>query len=169
MRGRPPKATHLKIVQGDAGKRTGGGSGGEGGDGGSRRPAKLSVPSFVRTAAGKREFREKATLLAAQRKWSGLFKTELGRYCRAYEQYLKAQDELHKKGYTASTPSGYEQVSAWLVVARRAEDTMHRLATEMGFTVIAQIRASQAQLDLFDTAAAPAPKTAAGGDDWDNI
>jgi len=139
-RGRKPKPTNLRVLQGNPGRRPF--------RAGEAKPAAKapSCPEHLDTAACKEWDR-----LAPQLERLGLL-TELDRallagYCAAWSLWVHARSQL---GLVLADPdgpfdiseSGYQQPSPWFAIARRAAKEMQVFAVEFGLSPSSRTRAT---------------------------
>lgn len=160
MRGRKPSSP--KVTDIAAGRLTAidGGKGKGKGGGGPRPPVKpIAAPKWVVDKAGRDLWAELLLELQHRHQYLNLFKVELGRYCNAFAEYVKANSEIAKKGggHIVKSPNGYPVQSPWVTIRNRNHEIMLRLAADLGLNPVAQQRLDGVQLDLFGDGAAPAP------------
>ena len=145
--GAPPKSAALKAIQGGLAHKAKPAD--KTGTAPPADPVKITVPKYLK-GEGRKEYLRIANALAERRQWTQLFETQLGIYCRAYARWRKANDRLDTwrdketgklaDGEVHIAKSGYGQLNGWLVVAEKAETRMHKIASEMGLTLLAQVR-----------------------------
>src|SRR5215469_3421102 len=126
MRGRRPKPTALKKLEGNPGHRRLN----------EEEPAPAAVappcPQFIQGAA-REHWNEVAPELEALGVLARIDGPMLAAYCEAFAQWRKAQDML-KLGHVLKTATGYPVLSPYFVVAERSLKTMRAIATEFGMT-----------------------------------
>ena len=107
MRGRKPKPTRLKVVEGNAGKRRING----------REPtppsSKPTCPSHLSPTA-KAEWKRLAETLNRIGILTQVDRTVLAAYCQAYGRWVEAEKKLAETPVLLKTPAGYVQQSPWL-------------------------------------------------------
>lgn len=78
-------------------------------------------------------------------------------YCQAYGRWKQAERkiaELNKSdpageaGLIGTTPSGYKQMSVWLMISNKAVEQMHRCFAEIGLSPSARTRVTPSDLQL---------------------
>jgi P27 family predicted phage terminase small subunit len=80
----------------------------------------------------------------------------LAMYCQTYAQWVGAQlkiQELDIDGLVASTPNGYQQLSAWYLVSSKAFEQMRSMLAEFGLSPLTRARIAPnvcTNVDLFD-------------------
>jgi len=126
MRGRRPKPTALKKLQGNPGHRRLN----------ELEPVPAAVappcPAFIQGAA-RQHWDEVAPELEAMGVLSRIDGPMLAAYCEAFAQWRKALDML-KLGYVLKTASGYPLLSPYVTVAEKSLRTMRAIASEFGMT-----------------------------------
>jgi|TARA_Y100000034_G_scaffold132026_1_gene194068 P27 family predicted phage terminase small subunit len=162
-RGRKPKADHLKLVQGNPGKRTPATKGK--GNAPALRKHKIPAPPQYLDAEAKREWNRAIVELVTRGKYCAMFRTELAKYCASFSRWRLAEKKL-KGGLIIKSPKGYEIQSPWLAISNKAREQMDRLAVEFGFTPVSHIRVQGAQFELFSAAADEKTGT---DDPWDGF
>lgn len=144
--GQPPKSAALKAIQGGLAHKAKMARG----DFSDAEPIQaVTAPKYLKGEARK-EYLRIAKLLAQYRQWSPLFESQLAVYAKAFARWRKANDKLDTwknretgkpdDGEVHIAKSGYGQLNGWLVVAEKAEARMHKIATEMGLTLLAKVR-----------------------------
>lgn len=134
MKGRKPKPTAQKRLEGNPGKR----------------PLNDAEPQFAAadTAApdflddtGKAEWARLVPMLIANRMLTEGDRTALAAYCNAYSRWRKAEAIVAQSASMVfKTPTGYVQQIPHIGIANRYLDTMIKLAAEFGFTPAARSR-----------------------------
>lgn len=80
----------------------------------------------------------------------------LAMYCQTYAQWVGAQrkiKDLDIDGLVASTPNGYQQLSAWYLVSSKAFEQMRSMLSEFGLSPLTRARIAPnvcTNVDLFD-------------------
>jgi P27 family predicted phage terminase small subunit len=126
-RGRKPKPTKLRLLQGNAGKRRIN----------EREPKPApSIPSPPEhlTEPAKQEWARVAEQLALLGLLTDLDRAAFSAYCQAYGRWVEAEEMLKKTGTVVKAPSGYPILSPYLSVANKAVEQMRAFLTEFGLT-----------------------------------
>ena len=160
----------MKVIQGDAGKRLDKGKGGGSGSGSGGGVVSLNIdPPKYLDRLGKTEWKRIIPLLNKQRRYSPLFQSELAKYCAAFSRWRKAEDRIKADGEIIKSPKNYDMQSPWVAISNKAQDRMASIAAEFGLTLISQIRAQGAQLDLFDAIPEEPKPAAVAKSGWDDL
>lgn len=134
MRGRKPKPTALKRLDGNPGKRpinvrepkpAGGG--------------KPTCPSHLSPTA-KSEWKRISGTLHDMGLLTTVDRAALAAYCQAYGRWVDAERKLAETPPLIKTPSGYVQQSPWLSVANKQMELMGRFMAELGITPASRSR-----------------------------
>jgi P27 family predicted phage terminase small subunit len=126
-RGRPPKPSHLKLLQGNAGKRPINTDEPE-----PDAVDDLAAPEFLSPEAA-RKWQEWAPKLARNRLFTDLDTDLLAMYCEAYAEWRDAMDQLEKYGKIVKSPkSGYPVPNPYVAIRNTSESTMRSIASEFG-------------------------------------
>lgn len=126
-RGRKPKPTALKLIDGNPGKRPING----------REPrfaAELPEPPAFLDAEGRREWNRIALELYQQGVLTGVDRAALAAYCSWWSLFVKASTEMEEFGLMQTSESGYESPSGWVNIKKQASEQMHKFMTEFGLT-----------------------------------
>ena len=133
MRGRKPKPTSLKVIEGNLGKRPING----------REPklpsSRPSCPAHL-SATAKTEWKRLATLLTDVGILTQIDRTVLATYCQAYGRWVEAERKLAVTAPLLKTPAGYVQVSPWITISNKQVELMTRLMAELGLSPSARAR-----------------------------
>lgn len=126
MKGRKPKPTYMKLVEGNPGKR----------------PLNKNEPvvSDISTHApkhlsevAKKEWARMVRLLGC-----GVLKATdqatLAMYCQAYGRWVEAEAHIRENGAVVKSPNGYPIQNPYLSVANKAMEQMTKLLPGMGLT-----------------------------------
>jgi P27 family predicted phage terminase small subunit len=135
MRGRKPKPTALKLVEGNPGKRPIN----------SREPKPtLSVPTCPAhlSPTAKAEWKRLARQLHTLGIISQLDRAALAAYCQAYGRWAEAEKRLKETPTLIKLPSGYIQPSPWLAIANKQLELMHKYMGELGLSPASRSRVS---------------------------
>ena len=127
-RGRPPKPAHLKLLEGNPGKR-------KLPDNEPKPEPRKRMPTPPRTLdkKGKKEWRRMAKVLMGLGLLTELDLTALHMYCDAYERWRKYSAEL-EKGFLIKTPSEFLRPSPYVAMARDALAQVKTMAEHFGMT-----------------------------------
>jgi P27 family predicted phage terminase small subunit len=133
MRGRKPKPTHLKLIQGNPSgrplnKREP-----------KPRPAVPSCPSHL-DAVAKAEWRRVVPLLAQCGLLTSIDRAALAAYCQCWARWIEAERTVAKEGSLIEASSGYLMPHPCLAIAHRAVCQMQNFMTEFGMTPSARSR-----------------------------
>ena len=135
MRGRRPKPTHLKVIQGNPGKRALN----------PREPKPTysapTCPAHLNPTA-KAEWKRLAPQLELLRMISQLDRAALAAYCQAYGRWVEAERKLSETPTLIKLPSGYIQPSPWLAIANKQLELMHKFQGELGLSPASRSRVS---------------------------
>ena len=135
--GRKPKPAHLKLIEGNAGKRP-------------LPTKKVKISSKIRMPNGMSPEEKRVWKYMLAHLPTGMVKVadviSLRTYCEAVAEYDMAGAKL-KSGYLVKAKSGAARLSPWVRVRKEAWDRMHKLSAEFGFTPSARTK-----LDILDVA-----------------
>ncbi len=127
MRGRKPKPTALKLIEGNPGKRPINGRE-------PRPPTSLpTCPSHL-SATAKAEWKRLARMLNEIGLLTQIDRGVLAAYCQGYGRWVEAERKLAVTPPILKTPAGYVQVSPWITIANRQVELMTRLMGELGLS-----------------------------------
>ncbi|QJF51099.1 phage terminase small subunit P27 family [Roseobacter ponti] len=133
MRGRKPKPTALKIVQGNPGRRPLNG----------REPkppaAMPTCPSHLSPTA-KTEWKRLARVLNQIGLLTQIDRTVLAGYCQSYGRWVEAEKKLQETPTLLKTPAGYIQTSPWLTISNKQMELMVKYMAELGLTPSSRTR-----------------------------
>lgn len=134
MRGRKPKPTVIKMLEGNPGKR----------DLNPREPVAPEgipeCPDWLDTEA-KAEWFRTAQVLKDMQLLSLADRTALAAYCTAYSRWVEAELQVRKYGTVVKSPvKGFPMKSPYLTVADQAMEAMRKFMTEFGLTPSARSR-----------------------------
>ncbi len=127
MKGRKPRPTQIKILEGEKNKNRI-----------NRRepkphPGRPTCPDHHSPAA-KSEWKRIVPQREEMGRLSKNDRTELALYCQAYARWKKAEDVLNEKGELYKTQSGNVITSPMLWVANKAMEQCHKFLVEFGMT-----------------------------------
>lgn len=127
MRGRKPKPTSLRVLQGNPGKR----------------PVNTDEPAFPALASdcpkhlgpmAATEWARMKELFKVQNIFTEADRAALSAYCLAWGRWVEAENNVRQSGMLVKSPSGYPMQNPWLSIANKAMEQMHKLMTEFGLT-----------------------------------
>ena len=132
-RGRKPKPTALKILEGNPGKRPLNEN--------EPIPPKGSVkcPSWLEPEA-KKEWKRLAPSLEAMGVLTQVDLTAFAGYCQAYARWREAEEFLTQHGSIFKTPSGYVQQVPQVSIAQQNLKIMQSFCSEFGLTPATRAR-----------------------------
>lgn len=131
--GRPPKPTHLKVLEGNPGKRP------LNQNEPKPKPLAPKCPSWLDREA-KREWKRVAPELERLGLLTVVDGAALAAYCQAYARWVKAEKILQEKGLTFETPNGYEQQRPEVSIANKSMQIIRAFCAEFGLTPSARAR-----------------------------
>jgi P27 family predicted phage terminase small subunit len=140
MRGRKPKPTALKRLDGNPGKR-------------GYNHDEPVLPEGLPDCPGhlSEQAREEWHRIAGTLREAGVLTTvdraALAAYCQAWGRWVEAEEKLKELPAMIKTPSGYVQQNPWLPVANKQLEIMGRYMAELGITPASRSRV-QALVDL---------------------
>jgi len=129
VRGRKPKPTAVKVLEGNPGKRA------LNGHEPSPRRRLPRCPAYFGLVA-KAEWKHVARDLYDAGVLTGIDHAALEGYCLAYERRVRAYRKIQAEGEV--TPGG--QQSAWLIVFNKADKQVHEWSVEFGMTASSRSR-----------------------------
>ena len=132
-RGRKPKPTALKVLEGNPGKRPLNEL--------EPKPKKQapSCPSWLEPEA-KKEWKRMAKTLESIGLLTEIDKASFAGYCQAYARWKEAEEFLTKHGTIFKTPSGYIQQVPQVSIAQTYLKVMKDFSSEFGLTPAARTR-----------------------------
>ena len=130
-RGRKPKPTALKVLEGNPGKRPLNEL--------EPKPKKQapSCPSWLEPEA-KKEWKRMAKTLESIGLLTEIDKASFAGYCQAYARWKEAEEFLTKHGTIFKTPSGYIQQVPQVSIAQTYLNVMKDFSSEFGLTPAAR-------------------------------
>ncbi|MBY6275390.1 phage terminase small subunit P27 family [Symbiobacterium thermophilum] len=137
--GRKPKPTHLKVLEGNPGKRPLPEN--------EPKPAPImpECPSWL-DRYGKAEWKRVAPMLHRLGLLTEADGMALALYCDAYSTYRRAREAL-KDGLTFTTPNGYVQQKPEVSIANNAMKQIRAFCAEFGMTPSSRGRITVPGLD----------------------
>jgi P27 family predicted phage terminase small subunit len=135
-RGRRPKPTALKKLEGNPGKR-------KLNEDEPKLPPALPEPPGELTETALAEWERVAPALFEAKILTVADRAALAAYCQSWADWLEARQNLAAPdGFTQITEKGYEQQSAWVGIANTAMNNFMKIASEFGLTPSARTRLS---------------------------
>ncbi|MBU5455267.1 phage terminase small subunit P27 family [Caproiciproducens sp. MSJ-32] len=133
QRGRKPKPTALKILEGNPGKRPLNED--------EPKPEKKApkCPSWL-DAEAKKEWRRMSKQLEAMGILTAIDMAAFAGYCQAYARWKEAEEFITKHGTIIKTPSGYWQQVPQVSIAQTYLKIMNRFCEQFGLTPSARSR-----------------------------
>ena len=132
-RGRIPKPTALKILEGNPGKRRINGHE-------PKPPASLpDCPAHLSVEA-KLEWDRIAVSLNQVGLLTQADRTTMAGYCQCYGRWVEAELKLAETPSILRMPSGYIQQSPWLTISNKALELMAKYMVELGLTPASRSR-----------------------------
>ena len=136
MRGRKPKPTHLRVIEGNPGKRPI-----------NKKEAKprATIPAAPAhlSAVAKAEWKRISPELHKLGLLTRIDRAALAAYCTAWGRWVDAEKMLREHGVLVKTKkTGFPMQSPYLAIANKAMDQMTRLLTEFGMSPSSRSRIS---------------------------
>lgn len=133
QRGRKPKPTALKILEGNPGKRPLNED--------EPKPEKKApkCPGWLEAEA-KKEWRRMSKQLEAMGILTAIDMAAFAGYCQAYARWKEAEEFITKHGTIVKTPSGYWQQVPQVSIAQTYLKIMNRFCEQFGLTPSARSR-----------------------------
>ncbi len=130
MRGRKPKPTALRVIEGNPGKRPLNTE--------EPKPGPLGAPPADLAGVALDKWHELAGLwrlvvTAADR-------DQLAEYCRLEARRVEAEEKVREDGAVAYTAGGAPVQSAWLIILNKCREDMRKIAVEFGGTPASRAR-----------------------------
>jgi len=128
MRGRKPKPTSIRLLEGNPGRRPLN-------DREPNAPDGIpDCPDYLDDVA-KAEWFRTASVLSEMGLLSRADRTALAAYCVAYARWVEAEAQVKRYGTIVKSPEkGFPMKSPYLTVADQAMETMRKLMVEFGLT-----------------------------------
>jgi len=133
MKGRKPKPTALKRLNGNPGKRALNHAEPQPPPGLPDCPPHLSEVAREEWHRLAQALHDMGVLTIADR-------AALAAYCQAYGRWVEAEEKMKATPPMVRTPSGYVQQSPWMSVANKQLELMGRYMTELGLTPASRSR-----------------------------
>ncbi len=135
MRGRKPKPTALKLIEGNPGKRPINGSE-------PKPPASVPTCPAHLSPSAKAEWKRLARMLNEIGLLTQIDRAVLAAYCQAYGRWVEAERKLAETPPILKTPAGYVQISPWITISNKQVELMTRLMGELGLSPTSRARLS---------------------------
>ena len=133
MRGRIPKPTAVKLLDGNPGKRRINGRE-------PKPPGSLpDCPDYLASEA-KAEWARIAHILNQIGLLTQVDRTLMAGYCQTYARWVEAERRLAETPLILRTPAGYIQQSPWLSISNKQLELMAKYMTELGLTPASRSR-----------------------------
>jgi P27 family predicted phage terminase small subunit len=133
VRGRKPKPTRLKLIEGNPGKRA------TNQHEPRPEPKVPTCPAHLCPAA-KAEWKRLARELFVLGIVTDLDRAALAAYCQAYGRWAEAERKLKETPMLLKLPSGYIQPSPWLAIANKQLELMAKYMAELGLSPVSRTR-----------------------------
>ena len=127
MRGRKPKPTSLKLIEGNPGRRPFRGHE-------PQPPASQPTCPAHLSPTAKSEWKRLAQSLNKIGLLTQVDRAVLAAYCQAYGRWVEAERRLAETPVLLKTPAGYVQPSPWLTIANKQLELMAKFMAELGLT-----------------------------------
>src|SRR5688572_8892567 len=128
MRGRKPKPTVLKLIEGNPGKR-------RLNDREPVPPDGMPDPPEFLDAEARAEWDRTSQVLTEMGLLTKADRSALAAYCVAYSRWVQAEAQVAKYGTIVKSPEkGFPMKSPYLTVADQALEAMRKLMVEFGLT-----------------------------------
>ncbi|WP_375173706.1 phage terminase small subunit P27 family [Pseudooceanicola sp.] len=135
MRGRKPKPTALKLLEGNPGGRP------INHDEPKPTRSRPTCPSHLSPTA-KAEWKRIAEEMENVGLLTRIDRVALAVYCQAYGKWVEAERKLAETPPLLKMPSGYIQVSPWVTISNKQAELMAKYMAELGLTPSARSRLS---------------------------
>ena len=143
MRGRKPKPTQLKILQGNPGHQKINKN--------ELQPGySIPDPPDHLSEVALEEWNRIAPLFFAQKLMSPIYMAALAAYCQAYGRWVEAEEELAVEGSTIKTSNGNIIQNPLVGIANTAMLLMDRFGVQFGYTPSAIARLGRKDTDDTD-------------------
>lgn len=133
MRGRRPKPTALKELEGNPGKR-----------GLNKKEPKpdIGIPTCPNHLKGvaRQEWNRVSKQLLALGLIARTDRAALAAYCTAYKDYVDAENALKKQGVVIFSENGGAYQNPWMGIKKRSMDQMVKFGAEFGLTPSSRVR-----------------------------
>jgi P27 family predicted phage terminase small subunit len=130
MRGRKPKPSHLRVLDGT----------GAAGRGNVRAEGKMPTCPAHLSPSAKAEWKRLSQMLYRLGVITMLDRAVLAGYCQAYGRWVEAERKLKETPALLKMPSGYVQQNPWLTISNKQLELMHKYMCELGLSPVARTR-----------------------------
>lgn len=135
QRGRRPKPTALKILDGNPGKRAI-----DDEHEAKPRPVRFESPPKHLDDEAKREWRRMIRKLAPLGLYTEIDRPALVAYVVAWSRHVDAETKIREKGLVIDSPNGFPMISPWASIANKAWAQMVRALAEFGMSPSSRTR-----------------------------
>jgi P27 family predicted phage terminase small subunit len=132
VRGRKPKPSHLKLLEGNIGRHPIKNAPRPG-------PAVPTCPQHLSPTA-KAEWKRLVHQLADLGILTTLDRAAMAAYCQCYGRWVEAEKKLGETPALLKMPSGYVQQNPWLSISTKQLELMHKYLSEFGLSPVARSR-----------------------------
>jgi P27 family predicted phage terminase small subunit len=132
VRGRKPKPTMLKLIEGNPGHRPIAAD--------EVSPGKLGDPPSDLCAAALEKWREMVSPAIWGLMATGADRDQLAEYCRLSVRKAEAEGQVAEHGAVVASPNGFPVQSPWLQILNKCRAEMLNIATEFGGTPSSRTR-----------------------------
>jgi len=143
MAGRRPKPTHLKLLQGNPGKRSLNSRE-------AQPPVVLPPPPDHLSEPAKQEWQRMGEQLVKLGLLTAIDRSAFAAYCVVWARWIDAEQALKATGPVVRSPSGYPMLSPFYTVANQSLGQMRAYLTEFGMTPSSRSRTSVAGQEKAD-------------------
>jgi P27 family predicted phage terminase small subunit len=133
MAGRRPKPSHLKLLQGNPGKRPLNANE-------PKPPVELPPPPDHLNEAARKEWNRLGPQLVKLNLLSAIDSSAFAGYCVLYSRWVEAEEMLAKTGPVFKAPSGYPQLSPYYTIANQCLAQMRQYLIEFGMSPASRSR-----------------------------
>ena len=143
-RGRKPKPTAIKVLEGNPGKRPINQN--------EPQPNKNKIPvcpDWLEPEA-KREWRRLSKAMESMGILTEVDQMAFASYCQCYARWREAEEQISQHGTMFRTPSGYIQQTPQVSIAQTYNKQMMKIAAEFGLTPASRSRIVAAEMGAQD-------------------
>jgi P27 family predicted phage terminase small subunit len=133
VRGRKPKPTAMKLLDGNPGKRRINGAE-------PKPPRSLPDCPAHLSAVARAEWQRIAEMLNAIGLLTQVDRSTMAGYCQCYGRWVEAEEKLASTPAILRLPSDYIQQSPWLTIANKQLELMAKYMAELGLTPASRSR-----------------------------
>jgi P27 family predicted phage terminase small subunit len=135
MGGRRPKPTHLKLLQGNPGRRPLNAAE-------PKPPVELPPPPDYLNDTAKQEWNHLGPQLVKLGLLTSIDRSAFAAYCTVYARWVEAEVALRQTGPVVRSPSGYPMLNPYYTVANQCLSQMRAYLTEFGMSPSSRSRTS---------------------------